>query len=99
MLERLLLAVDDSAHSRKAVPAELARAGGGTVNVFHVRELHYPVPTVTGDRPADAQRLVDDVVGELGQAPGSRPRARRGPAPAARRPRPSWSMPVSSAPP
>jgi len=67
MLEKLLLAVDDSAHSRKAVPAELARAGGGTVNVLHVRELHYPVPTVTGDRPADAQRLVDDVVGELGR--------------------------------
>ena len=70
MLEKLLLAVDDSAHSRKAVPAaaELARTGGGTVNVLHVRELHYPVPTVTGDRPGDAQRLVDDVVGELGQA-------------------------------
>jgi nucleotide-binding universal stress UspA family protein len=68
MLEKLLLAVDDSAQSRKAVPAaaELARAGGGTVNVLHVRELHYPVPpAVAGDRPEDAQRLVDDVVGEL----------------------------------
>ena len=69
MLEKLLLAVDDSAHSRKAVPAaaELARAGGGTVHVLHVREVHYPLPpTVTGDRPEDAQRLVDGVVAELG---------------------------------
>jgi nucleotide-binding universal stress UspA family protein len=71
MLDKLLLAVDDSAQSRKAVPAavELARAGGGTVHVLHVRELHYPVPpTVTGDRPEDAQRLVDEVVGELEKA-------------------------------
>ena len=69
MLERLLLAVDDSAHSRKAVPAaaELALAGGGSVHVLHVREVHYPLPpTVTGDRPEDAQRLVDGVVAELG---------------------------------
>jgi nucleotide-binding universal stress UspA family protein len=71
MLEKLLLAVDQSANSRKAVPAvvELARAGGGTVHVLHVRELHYPVPpTVQGDRREDAQRLVDDVVEELGAA-------------------------------
>jgi nucleotide-binding universal stress UspA family protein len=71
MLEKLLLAVDDSAESRKAVPAtaELARAGGGTVHVLHVRELHYPVPpTVSGDRLEDAQRLVDEVVGELERA-------------------------------
>ena len=83
MLETLLLAVDDSAQSRKAVPAaaELARAGGGTVNVLHVRELHYPVPpTVAGDRPEDAQRLVDDVVGELegrGQGRGRGPAQHR----------------------
>jgi nucleotide-binding universal stress UspA family protein len=71
MLERLLLAVDDSAHSRKAVPvtAELARAGGGTVHVLHVRELHYPVPpTVVGDTSGEAQRLVDEVVAELERA-------------------------------
>jgi nucleotide-binding universal stress UspA family protein len=71
MLDKLLLAVDESAQSRKAVPAaaELARAGGWTVHVLHVRELHYPVPpTVTGDRPEDAQRLVDEVVGELQRA-------------------------------
>jgi nucleotide-binding universal stress UspA family protein len=68
MLEKLLLAVDQSEHSRKAVPAvvELARAGGGEVRVLHVRELHYPVPpTVTGESAEDAQRLVDGVVEEL----------------------------------
>jgi nucleotide-binding universal stress UspA family protein len=51
MLEKLLLAVDQSEHSRKAIPAtiELARAGGGTVHVLHVRELYHPVPpTVAG---------------------------------------------------
>jgi nucleotide-binding universal stress UspA family protein len=88
MLEKLLLAVDDSAQSRKAVPAtaELARAGGGTVNVLHVRELHYPLPpTVAGDRPEDAQRLVDDVVGEL-EGAGVTAEGASGPAPAARRP-------------
>jgi len=68
MLEKLLVAVDQSEHSRKTVPAvvELARSGGGTVHVLHVRELHYPVPpTVVGDSPEAAQQLVDDVVGEL----------------------------------
>jgi nucleotide-binding universal stress UspA family protein len=71
MLEKLLLAVDQSEHSRKAVPAtvELARAGGGTVHVVHIRELHYPVPpTVVGDSPEEAQQLVDEVVGELRRA-------------------------------
>jgi nucleotide-binding universal stress UspA family protein len=52
MLERILLAVDASEHARKAVPAtiELARVGGGTVRVLHVREVHHPLPpTVVGD--------------------------------------------------
>src|SRR5918999_2369109 len=68
MLEKLLLAVDQSEHSRKAIPAaiELARAGGGTIHVLHVRELHYPVPpTVKGDSPEEAQRLVEGIVEEL----------------------------------
>jgi nucleotide-binding universal stress UspA family protein len=54
MLEKILLAVDMSDHARKAVPAasELARAGGGSVHVLHVRELYYPVPpTVVGETP------------------------------------------------
>ena len=68
MLEKILLAVDMSDHARKAVPAaaELAKAGGGTVHVLHVRELYYPVPpTVVGDSPEEAQQLVDSVVEEL----------------------------------
>jgi nucleotide-binding universal stress UspA family protein len=71
MLEKLLLAVDQSENSRRAVPAvvELARAGGGTVHVLHVRELFYPVPPrVQGDSAEEAQQLVDDIVGELGDA-------------------------------
>jgi nucleotide-binding universal stress UspA family protein len=72
MLERILLAVDMSDHARKAVPAaaELAKAGGGTVQVLHVRELYYPPvpPRVVGDSPEDAQQLVDGVVAELQQA-------------------------------
>jgi nucleotide-binding universal stress UspA family protein len=68
MLEKILLAVDMSDQSRKAVGAvvELARAGGGSVHVLHVREVQYPVPaTVVGDRPEDAQALVDSLVEEL----------------------------------
>jgi nucleotide-binding universal stress UspA family protein len=68
MLEKILLAVDMSDHVRKAVPAatELARAGGGSVHVLHVRELYYPVPpTVVGGSPEEAQALVDGVVAEL----------------------------------
>lgn len=68
MLENLVLAVDQSQHSRKAIPAtvELARAGGGSVHVLHVRELYYPVPpTVTGTTAEEAQELVDGVVEEL----------------------------------
>jgi nucleotide-binding universal stress UspA family protein len=79
MLEKLLLAVDDSAHSRKAVPAaaELARAGGGTVNVLHVRELHYPVPTVPATAPATPSGWSTTSSASWGR-PGSRPRARCG---------------------
>jgi nucleotide-binding universal stress UspA family protein len=71
MLEKLLLAVDYSEHARKAVPAviELARAGGGTVRVLHIREIFYPVsPRVDDDTPDRAQQLVDGVVAELEQA-------------------------------
>lgn len=48
MLERILLAIDESEHARKAIPAavELARAGGGTVHVLHVRELVFAHATV-----------------------------------------------------
>jgi nucleotide-binding universal stress UspA family protein len=70
MLERILLAMDESEHARKAVPAavELARAGGGTVHVLHVRELAFARATVVGDSKEEAQQLVDGVVEELKQA-------------------------------
>jgi nucleotide-binding universal stress UspA family protein len=70
MLEKILLAVDESEHARKAVPAaiELARAGGGTVHVLHVRELLYARATVVGDTPEEAKQLVAGVVEELKQA-------------------------------
>jgi K+-sensing histidine kinase KdpD len=65
MLEKLLLAVDRSEHSHKAIPAavELARASGGAVHVLDARELHYPVPpTVRDERLQEAQQLVDGIV-------------------------------------
>jgi nucleotide-binding universal stress UspA family protein len=70
MLEKILLAVDESEHARKAVPAaiELARAGGGTVHVLHVREVVLARATVGGDTPEEAERLVAGVVEELKQA-------------------------------
>jgi nucleotide-binding universal stress UspA family protein len=70
MLEKILLAVDESEHARKAVPAaiELARAGGGTVHVLHVRELAFAPATVVGDSPEEAKQLVAGVVEELKQA-------------------------------
>jgi nucleotide-binding universal stress UspA family protein len=70
MLERILLAVDESEHARKAVPAaiELARAGGGTVHALHVRELAFAPATVVGDSREEAEQLVAGVVEELRQA-------------------------------
>jgi nucleotide-binding universal stress UspA family protein len=53
-MRKVSLAGDMSRHARRAVPAaaELARAGGGSVHVLHVREFQYPVPaTVVGDTP------------------------------------------------
>ena len=70
MLERILLAIDESEHARKAVPAasELARAGGGTVHVLHVHELAFARATVVGDSREEAEQLVAGVVEELKQA-------------------------------
>jgi nucleotide-binding universal stress UspA family protein len=69
MLEKILLAVDESEHARKAVPAaiELARAGGGTVQVLHVRDVVFAT-AVVDDSDKDARRLVAGVVEELKQA-------------------------------
>jgi nucleotide-binding universal stress UspA family protein len=70
MLEKILLAVDESEHARKVVSAaaELARAGGGTVHVLHVHEVVLASATVDDDSPEAASRLVDEVVEELRQA-------------------------------
>jgi nucleotide-binding universal stress UspA family protein len=70
MLEKILLAVDESEHARKVVPAaiELARAGGGTVYALHVRELAFATAQVVGNSPEEAERLVAGVVEELRQA-------------------------------
>lgn len=100
MLEKVLLAVDQSEHSRKTIPAavELARAGGGAVHVLHVRELHYPAPpTVPGESLQEAQQLVDGVVEEL-KAAGVTAEGPSGRAPEGPQPVPSWGMPVSWGP-
>jgi nucleotide-binding universal stress UspA family protein len=70
MLEKILLAIDESEHARKAVAAavELARAGGGTVHVLHAREVAFARATVVGDSPEEAERLVAGVVEDLKQA-------------------------------
>ncbi len=70
MLERILLAVDESEHARKAVPAvvELTRAGGGTVHVLHAREVVFATAREVDDSAEEAERLVAGVVEELRQA-------------------------------
>jgi nucleotide-binding universal stress UspA family protein len=68
VFERILLAVDGSEHSGKAVPVagDLGRRYGGEVLVLHVREHE---PTWVGDidveTPAEALDLVDGIVREL----------------------------------
>ena len=58
MLEKLLLAVDESEHSRKAVPAtvELARAGGGSVHVSACPVLVVRVKEILEERHHDVLR-------------------------------------------
>jgi nucleotide-binding universal stress UspA family protein len=70
MLEKILVAVDESQHARKTVPAvvELARTGSGTVRVLHVRELAFARATVDDDSVEAAKQLVDGVVEELQRA-------------------------------
>lgn len=68
MFQKLLLAVDGSEHSAKAVPvaADIATKSDGEVVVFHVREYQF---TRAGTYPMEdglqAQELVDKVVAEL----------------------------------
>ncbi|MGE5459270.1 MAG: universal stress protein [Solirubrobacterales bacterium] len=68
MFERILLAVDGSEHSRKAVPVagDLSRRYGGEVIVLHVREHEVTWGADIDVETADeARELVDGVVREL----------------------------------
>lgn len=68
MFERILLAVDGSEHSRKAVPVagDLSRRYGGEVIVLHVREHEVTWGADIDVETADeALELVDGVVREL----------------------------------
>ncbi len=64
MFERILLAVDGSDHSKKAVEAaaEMARNADGQVHVIHVHEVGAIAPIET---PVEAAELVNGVVDEL----------------------------------
>jgi len=71
MFERILLAVDGSEHSDRAVPVagDLARRYGGEVVVLHVREHEVTWGTDIDVETADeARTLVDRVVRELKDA-------------------------------
>jgi nucleotide-binding universal stress UspA family protein len=64
VFERILLAVDGSAHSTKAVAAaaEVARCSGGEMYVLHVHEEGLVASVET---PREATDLVNGVVDEL----------------------------------
>ena len=68
MFEKVLLAVDGSEHTRRAIPlvADLAKKSGGHVTVLHVRE--HGVSRFTEwerETAEDAQTLVEGVTREL----------------------------------
>jgi nucleotide-binding universal stress UspA family protein len=68
MFERILLAVDGSEHSFRAVPVagELARRYEGEVIVLHVREHEVTWGAdIDIETDPEATKLVDDVVREL----------------------------------
>lgn len=68
MFERILLAVDGSEHSAKAIPVagDLARRYGGEIIVLHVREHDLSfVGDVDAETSTEAMDLVDDIVRTL----------------------------------
>src|SRR5215469_10665325 len=71
MFQKVLLAVDGSDHSGRAVPIaiEMAKRSGGEVIVFHARE-HVVARGVPWERESDeeAQTLVERVCGEIREA-------------------------------
>jgi nucleotide-binding universal stress UspA family protein len=71
MFERILLAVDGSDHSKKAVPVagDLCRRYGGEVIVLHVREHEVTWGAdIDVETAEEARSLVDGVVRELKDA-------------------------------
>jgi nucleotide-binding universal stress UspA family protein len=65
VFERILLAVDGSAHSKKAVPvaADLASRYGSEILVFHAREHELALGVdVDAETPQEALDLVDGIV-------------------------------------
>jgi nucleotide-binding universal stress UspA family protein len=78
MFEKILVAVDGSPHSRKAIDltAELAKRTNAEVLVFHVREVEVGKFSGAMEPPKDARDLVNEVVAELaerGSSPGRDP--------------------------
>lgn len=69
MFERILVAVDGSEPSSRAVPiaGDLAFRYGGELIVFHARE-HDPVLGAEVESPSEAMELVDAIVRELKDA-------------------------------
>jgi nucleotide-binding universal stress UspA family protein len=67
MFEKLLLAVDGSSGSNKAidVASEMAKAMGSEVLVFHVREVEIGRFSGQMEPPQDAVELVNRIVGAL----------------------------------
>lgn len=70
MFERIMVAVDGSDHSVRAVAAarELARKFTGEVRVVHVHEREFPAvrgAVGTAESPAEAGRLIERYVKEL----------------------------------
>ena len=64
MFEKILLAVDGSEHSNRAVEvaADIARKSDGEVYAIHVHEVGLVVPVETN---LEAHAIVDDTVNEL----------------------------------
>lgn len=70
MFERILVAVDGSDHSMRAVAAamDLAQKSNGEARVVHVHEREFPAvrgAVGTAETPAEAVRLVERYVKEL----------------------------------
>ncbi len=70
-MHKILLPVDGSDHSRRAVAkaSELAKLSGGEVRVLHFQELTPPKAQVgPPETPTESAEIVDQAVGELQQA-------------------------------